>query len=693
MEGFTLRDAPAFEDWTLLEAEALRRAYATVLERLTLQHAAVGAHDDALATAHRWVALDPLHEQAHRAVMRVAAAAGRRDEATRQFRECVAALDRELGVAPLPATVELHRAILDGRLAEVAPSATIPSIRPPTVAATSSTPARIPLVDRDAELGELLDELAAPSADAALLSVEGEAGIGKTRLVEELLDRAAADGHRVLHVRCNEGEQDLAGAALVDLLRDALRQDPSLPDRLEPHVAAEVARIVPELARPGGDAPGDLDLPGARARFLDAVGATLVTAVAGERRGLVVLDDLHWADDTTIEVLGYLVRRPAGRPVVLVATWRTEAVALDHPVRQLARTAAASRLELGRLAPEDVGRLVATLRPEVVALSDRLYEETEGIPFFVVQYLHTWDGSTDWELPTPVRDLVLTRLQPLSELGRQCLTVAAVLGRAADVDTIVRVSGRTEDEVVAALDELLALGLVREDARGYDLTHTKIRDVAHDTASLARRRLLHRRAADVLARGHRDDPTVAATVARHYLAAGDDERAADAFVRAATHARSVFANAEALDHLETALGLGHPDTARLRAEVGDLRALAGDYVGARGDYEAAAALATDDDTRAAAAHRLAVLCLRRGDWPGADQALRATLELLPAADVTGRARVVADLAVVALRQGDAEGARTRVEEALALVATDSPSRPSRRRRGAQRRRTRRTTDR
>lgn len=669
MEGFALRDAPAFEDWLLLEGEALRRSVATVLERLTLQHTAVGAHDEALASAHRWVALDPLHEEAHRAVMRVAAAAGRRDEASRQFRECVAALDRELGVAPLPATVELHQAILDGDLAEPAVAVPRPRIAPPvTPVPAPRPPDRIPLVDRADELAALVTRLDDPSDDATFISIEGEAGIGKTRLVEEVLDRAAAGGHRVLHVRCNEGEQGLAGAPLVDLLRDALRHDPGLPGRLDPHVASEAARIVPELAGPTGAAHGDLELPGARARFLDAVGTSLVEAVAGSRRGVVAVDDLHWADETTIEVLGFLARRPAGRPVVVLTTWRTEAVPLDHPVRQLGRTAAAGHVTLGRLAASDVEALVASVRPEVVGLSGRLYEETEGIPFFVVQYLMTWDGSSDWQLPAPVRDLVLTRLRPLSDLGRQCLTAAAVLGRAADVDVLGRVSGRSEDEVVAALDELLTLGLVREDPRGYDLTHTKIRDVAHESASLARRRLLHRRAAEALLRRHRDDPSAAATVARHLRAAGDDAAAAEELVRAAAHARSVFANSEALDHLETALGLGHPDPSRLRAEVGDLHALSGRYADARADYDAAAALAADDATRADVARRLGMLLLRRGDWIGASRALRTTLELLPDAAPSVRAPVVADLALVALRQGVVDEARSRVDEALALAA-------------------------
>jgi predicted ATPase/DNA-binding SARP family transcriptional activator len=673
MAGFALRDAPEFEDWVLLEGEDLRRQAGTVLGRLVAARSQTGDVAGALAHARQWLALDPLHEEAHRAVMLLAAWSGRRDEAIRQYRECVAALDGELGVTPLPETTRLYEAILEDRVTPPPPPP------PPAAPARATVPApppaagSPPLVGRDDELVRLQQHLG-ERPDAALVAIEGEAGIGKTRLGEELLALAATHGQPHLRIRCHEGEAGLACGPLADALRHTHRSDPTWAGRLPPGVAAEVSRLVPDLADPAGPGPTPLDSPGAQIHFFDALADALAAVSPDAAPATILLDDLHWADPTTVEFLGYVARRPEGRPLRFILTWRTEAVGHDHPLRRLTTETDAATLTLGRLGRDDVTELVATLDPGLVELSERLYEETEGIPFFVVQYVAALAHSEDWGLPSPVRDLVKARLRPLSDLALQCLTAAAVLGRSFDVPTLLRTSGRSEDELVGALDELLAAGLVVEEPTqalpSYDFAHTKIRDVVHDGASLARRRLLHRRAAEALALGRRDEPAAATRIANHYRAAGMEREAAHHFAIAGRHARSLFANREALTHLEAALALGHPDPSELQREIGDLHALAGRYAEARASYEAAAARADSAAELAHLEHRLGALSLRRGDPSGASGHLLRALELAATADPGLLATIRADLAVAAIRHGDLDRAADEITAARAAAGAD-----------------------
>jgi DNA-binding SARP family transcriptional activator/tetratricopeptide (TPR) repeat protein len=662
LEGFVLRDAPAFDDWVQVESESLRRDVTLLLERRTALDLADGRAEEALATAHRWSQDDPLHEGAHRAVMLAAAALGRREEAIRQYRRCVATLDRELGVGPLPETTALHDAILG--------DSPVPAVV--AVAAPEPQPHRaqdVALVDRDDELEHLRRVHAGLTAGATCVVIDGEAGIGKTRIAEEFVEYVGRRGAATLVVRCRPDEATLTCGPLSDALRDAYRTDPSWAADLPDDVVAEVARIVPELRAGAAVETAPLDSPGAQVRFLDAVFVAVAATVAGEAPGVVVVDDLHWADPTTVDVLRRGVRRYEGRPVLLVVAWRTELVPHDHPLRQLI-DGDASVLRPARLTRAQVAELVEDVRPNALGLVDRLHDETEGIPFFVLEYLTAIADDT-WQLPAPVRDLVASRLVPLSDLARQCLTAGAVLGRSFDLGELVRTSGRSDDEVVTALDELLAHRLLDEhgDAGGarYDFTHTKVREVVLQSASLARRRLLHRRAAEAIGDAG-DDPTVAVRLARHHREAGQFAEAAEAHRRAGEHAASLFANVEALEHLDAALALGHPYAGELHLAVGDLQALAGRYDEARTSYTAAGALLGEDRT-AEVEHRLGILHLRWGAWASAQRHLAEALARLGPGRSAHRARVLADHAVALLRAGAPEEAAT--EAATAVTDADA----------------------
>jgi DNA-binding SARP family transcriptional activator len=710
MAGFRLRDAPEFEDWQLSQADALRREHAGALQRLADAYALQGRWQAAVAVAERWLALDPLHEPAHRQLMRLYAWSGQRGAAMRQYRACVRVLDQELGVPPLEETTALYQAITEGHVepppappgppapagrgaAATPPAAAPPG--PPAIPEAPAGPAPAPLVGRAAQLAALRDAWAGVErrGGGRLVALTGEAGIGKTRLAEELAAHVGAAGGLVLVCRCYEGER-LAYGPLADGLRAALARPPGSPGSrwtggLEPLWLAEAARLLPELApllpAPVPTAPAEG--PGAQSRFLEGLCRTLLAAVDGPRPGLLVLDDLHWADEATLDAVGYLVRRLDRLPLLVLAAWRGEHVPRGHHLRRILaeaqRAGTASTPALGRLDRDAVDELVRAVAPARGAVAEELHQRSEGLPLLLVSYLAALDGTGGPlpELPSGAREVLMAPLERVSETAWQLLTAAAVIGRSFDVDTVREASGRSDEEVIGALEELVRLGLIHEvpgPVTWYDFGHEQVRVLVYEQAGLARRRLLHRRVAQALA-GHgrgQDTAVAAASVARHFQLAGRDAEAADWFARAGERAAALYANREAVAHYQAALALGHHDAARLQVALGDLHTLLGDYGAALAAYEAAAARC-EPGALAAVEHKLGGLHNRRGDWEAADAHLAAALAALPgdqgeagpdgAAATAARARLVADRSLVAHRRGHADQAVRLAAEALELA--------------------------
>ncbi|MEP7200187.1 MAG: BTAD domain-containing putative transcriptional regulator, partial [Chloroflexota bacterium] len=391
LAGFTLRDSPAFDEWQFFQTETLRRELASALERLVEHHSACSEWDSAITHARRWLALDPLHEPAHRQLMQLYLWAGQRAAALRQYRECVRVLEQELGVAPLAETTALYEAIKAN--AEVPrPTSDIQrptsNVQSPITNHPTTQPPNYPLVGRASEWATVRGAYDAIRSDGRFVAIEGEAGIGKTRLAEELLAYAGARGATHIIARCYDGESQLAYAPFVEGLR-ALVADAAgarwLAD-VPAHVWNEVARLLPELATQREHVPPAAPLvnAGAQSRFFDAVHQFMRAACRGaaptpstslrtgppshpallpvhpvpqgealpardargtghgqavtqgrETVGVLLLDDLQWADAASLDLLSYMVRRLRGQAWLIVATWRAEDVPSEHRLRQL----------------------------------------------------------------------------------------------------------------------------------------------------------------------------------------------------------------------------------------------------------------------------------------------------------------------------------------------------------------------
>ncbi len=692
LAGFSLRDSAPFDEWQFFQAENLRREFLSVLDRLVRLHDERGEFDAAIDQARRYLSIDPLHEPAHQALMRLYAQIGQRAAALRQYEECVRVLKTELGVEPLAGTIELFETIKARRA--------FTAEKTPTHARSAEQPTLVSgylLVGRERELQTLLHVYERVARDGQFVAIEGDAGIGKTRLVEEFLALVQPRGATVIMARGYAGEANVAYAPIAEALRNSLLQ-PRNADRLTPLPPiwlGEVSRLLPELATQRRDipVPPSLTDASARARFYEGIAQTLVALCSrtghGERSapGVIFCDDAHYIDEASLDLLAYLVRRLRGRPLLVVTAWRDADVPTDHRLRQVLAEAQHAGSGISMMPPPlQVGHLQQLLRAAQLPehLGEVLYRESEGIPLFAVEYLQAWrDAALADQQPAPgalphgVRQLLRARLADVDDVERQLLQTAVVIGRSCDLDTLREASGRSDEETVSALERLLQRRLIRESSHAnapvYDFAHDKLRAYIYEETGLARRRLLHQRVAQVLiARGRKQHElrSLAAQIASHCQLAGQSADAAEYYFLAGEQARSVYAHPEALIHYRAALAAGYPDAALIHEIIGDVQTLRGEYRSALGSFEMAASRAVADRARVGRLeHKIGVVYQRLGEYDFAAQHMAAALDIWgDAADRAAQARLYIDWSFVAHQNGDPDRAQALAERAFALAA-------------------------
>ncbi|HET8840017.1 MAG TPA: AAA family ATPase [Ktedonobacteraceae bacterium] len=727
MAGFSLQDSSSFDDWQFYQADSLRRDLANALERLVQCYSAQGEFIKAIPHARRLLMLDRLHEPAHRYLMQLYTWSGQRAAAVHQYQECVKVLDQELGVTPLETTISLYEAIKENRLPP--PSELLkPDPHPENREKASGSTEQVeeldtaaantyPLVGRVTEWTSLVRIYTEKAIKGHIVGLEGEAGIGKTRLAEEFVAYARSRGASTITVRCYEGEVDLAYGPIVAGLRAAInqQQDEQWHQQIAPHWLSEATRLLPELTTLRPDLPPTppLDGPGAQSRFFEGLRQVWLALCTSPRRTLpavIFFDDIHWADETSLEFLSYLARRLQEQPIFLLLTWRSaQRSTVQRFHRLLTETRQSGEVwlfPLSRLDQSTVEQLIQQITlsdPDLPqGLTRRLYQETEGVPLFLTEYLTAMNSGLlkpeehNWSLPGGIRDLLASRLLVVGETSRQLLGTAATIGRSFDFDTLREVSGRSEEETITGLEELISHGLV-EEMRGteshslkvavyrrynvgnerspiYDFCHEKLRSLVYDEITLARRRLLHRRTAEALVarlRGQRETGALAGQIAHHYQAAGNPETAAHYFHLAGEYARSLYAHTEALAHFRTALTLGHPEIAYLQEAIGDLHTFLGEYEAALKSYRAAEAHYAETPAGAHLKHKQGKIYDRRGSWEQAEQQFATALRLLdasgPDAPTDLQARIYADWSLTAHHQGRNDQELELAQQALSLA--------------------------
>ncbi len=496
-----------FEEWLRAERERLHELALEALAKLLAHQMKVGAIEPAIHTALRLGSLDPLQEVTHRALMRLYVLQGRRAAALRQYQVCVDVLQRELGVEPEEATKQVYRELLLPHQTSDAQPLPQGHRRRPRVH-HRSRPIITSLIGRDAEVGQLSQALAqACRGHGHVVTILGEAGIGKTRLIAALRESTTRRGAQTLIGHSYETERLLPFGPWVQAIREAGVLDSRAAERLSAGWLGELSYLFPELRPREWPLPSE---PIEALRLFDAL-TELVKSLASSQPVALVLEDLHWADEMSVHLFSFLGRRLADRRILLVGTVREEELGgSSHVGRMLAELAQEQRivrLTLAPLSQEHTRLLVRRLaegtspdEPSLTRLEDHIWTLSEGNPFVIVEsvrgVLDTARGPKLFDLPAlpeKVRELILGRFERLGDTGKHLLATAAVIGRDFDFRLLQCAAEVGEPDAASAVEALVRTRILHSVGERFGFTHDRLREVAYGSLLPTRRRILHAR--------------------------------------------------------------------------------------------------------------------------------------------------------------------------------------------------------
>jgi len=540
-------------------------------------------------------------------------------------------------------------------------------------------------------LGAALDRAA--EGTAAAVFVGGESGVGKTRLLRELERLAVERGARVLRGDCLAfGADGLPYAPIAAALRGLTRElSPAAFEELVGPGAGDLSRLLPELSvshapeEPAEGVSGAGDAI-AQARLFGLL-RTLLDRLAAEAPVLLAIEDIHWADRSTLEFLSSLLRGLRDERLLLVCTYRGDELHRQHPLRPFLaeeeRRQIVERLEVAafsraELAEQVAGILGSAAEPGLVA---RLHARTEGNAFFAEELLAASDAAGG-PLPSNLRDVLNLRLEALPDDAREVLRVAAAAGRRSGHRLLAAVAGLPEPALVEALREAVAQHVLVQDDDGYAFRHALLQEAAYADLLPGERTALHLALAEAL----RDDPTLAAgtaagELALHWRAAHRMPEALTAYVRAGLEAEQVFAFVEAAQHFERALEIWDlVEDAGERSELSllDIVSHTAHTMDIAGEHHRAVTLgrmaleladgAGDVVASALARERLGRSLWLAGDSDGALAAYRDAVRILPPEPPTAElARVLAAEAQILMLRAPGEEPRAACEHAIEVA--------------------------
>ncbi|MBV9547095.1 MAG: AAA family ATPase [Chloroflexi bacterium] len=584
-----------YEDWAAGPRESLQSIYLNALLELAQAHEHAGEAEAAIDPLRRLVAAEPSNEEARVALMRLHAQIGQRHQALRQYQHLRAALMRDLDVEPAPATQQLYQDIAQGQWVPDRGSAGSTPARPkPVQTSKSQEPA---LVGRDREIDLLEDAVERLfGGRGQVIFVAGEAGIGKSRLSREMVDRVTRRGGTAMLGAAYEHEGRLPYGPFADAFR-------SIGGLATPIGVRAIF----------GEAGNDLSrLPESqvsafrseRQRLFAAVSDALRRVAAGAPL-ILVLEDLQFADEATHELLHYLARTTLESPILILATFRVEEAPPISPTAQLVaalqREQLALRVHLERLPAPATNLLVSSLvKPGPIdrKVFEIVRDIAAGNPLYTEELLRTlrdsgrlqlsdgrWELSgDDVPLPGSALQMISARIAQLDSSARQVLMVAAVAGQESDYALLRGAAGLPDSTLLDALDACIAHGVLKESSAGYVFGHPLQRAAAYENLSRARRTHLHGTVAAVLEDQYGDAlDDHAEKLAHHWSMSQHSGRAVSYLIMAGDRAAAVHTNqaAEAsyrrsLDLLDAPGVTGDRDrvAALLWEKLGDLLALA-----------------------------------------------------------------------------------------------------------------------
>ena len=463
-----------------------------------------------------------------------------------------------------------------------------------------SGPTRTPYVGREterAELRRLLEQ--AKVGRGSLVLIGGEPGVGKTRLTEELVAEARACGFLTLTGHCYEAAGTPPYIPFVEILERVAKVAPRTAFREALGDAAqEVARVMPELRRLFPDLPPPTELPpDQQRRFLFNAYGEFVERASRVMPILTIYEDLHWADEPTVQLFRHQAQRVGSEPSLMVGTYRDVELDVTRPFAKvlelLLRERQATRIALRRLPEADVETMLEGLGgPSVPAgLAQVVFRETEGNPFFVEEVFQhlseegrLFDDAGRWKadlridqlrVPEGVRLVIGRRLERVSDDARKALTTGAVIGRHFDLRLLEAAGKVDEDDLLDALEAAEQAQLISSTTSGRDVRYTFVHELIRQTLvenlSLPRRQRLHLRIANALETLHSAAPEKAASILAHHFyqagAAADDETTLRYLVMAGDQALASAAFEEAVEHLERALSFEEGLEPRQRADL------------------------------------------------------------------------------------------------------------------------------
>ena len=570
-------------------------------------------------------------------------------------------------------------------------------LRTPLVCPTS--------IGREAPLKALLERLdRAVAGSGSVLLLGGDAGVGKTRLVRELKHEVSARQVRVIEGRCTSTESSVPYAPLMNALRFRIEkgEGEAVAQMLGP-LRAVLAPIFPQLQgrTPSAEQPAERE----QERPFELIFSVL-ERLAAEEPMLLVLEDVHWADQTSLELLHHLAHRAPSFSMMILATYRSDELHAAHPLRRLLGSMARDRVgeemqvePLNREQTTEMLRCMLETEPDP-AFASAIWRRSEGNPFFVEELISVLAGSQPLEpneeaavilerapLPSTVSEAILERVNALGPRAVETLSAAAVIGRSFDFEDLRSVLGMSELELLEVLEQLAAHQLLREDRLerkdSYSFPHALMQEALYESLISRRRRLLHRRVAIALEKRSGKAPSLLDELAFHFRIGGDHEKAWHYAKLAGDEAVRLRAWDDAAAHYDNALAALEQMSDESDRAAGLLERLAGvawrrsQSVAARQYTEEALrlrrALGQNEET-ARLLRRIAALRIDEGDTEGAGQALDQALVLLgKSSDSSQLGAIYDDLGRLSLARGDLDKAESLLVHGLSLASKDAQS--------------------